>query len=130
MMSGKSSSCGVTRVGIVGGSVAGCVSTGELIRIGCDVTVFERSKGNLEDRRAGIALSLTQKLKERGLNDSDMAQIPLFKRPFIVRSDSDDTHLGRTPWNQDSSFGATNWDVLYRQLRRRVPNAAYKRGPT
>jgi 2,6-dihydroxypyridine 3-monooxygenase len=57
-----------------------------------------------------------------------MAQIPLFKRPFIVRSDSDDAHLGRTLWNQDSSFGATNWDVLYGQLRRRVPNEAYKRG--
>jgi 2-polyprenyl-6-methoxyphenol hydroxylase-like FAD-dependent oxidoreductase len=97
-MSCKSSSSGVTRLGSVGGSVAGCVTTGELIRIGCDVTVFERSKGNLEDRRAGIALSLslTQKLKERGLIDSDMAPIPLFKRPFIVRSDSDATHPGRT----------------------------------
>jgi 2-polyprenyl-6-methoxyphenol hydroxylase-like FAD-dependent oxidoreductase len=129
-MSDKSVSASPTKVGIVGGSIAGCVTAVELMRIGCDVTLFERSRRKLEDRGAGIALSLSliQTLKERDLVDSDMAHIPLFKRPFIVRSESDDTHLGRTLWSQDAAFGATNWDVLYRQLRRRVPDGVYIRG--
>ena len=41
------------RVGIVGGSIAGCVTAIELARLGADVTVFERSR-HLQDRGAGL----------------------------------------------------------------------------
>ena len=46
------------RVAIVGGAIAGCAAAIELGRLGCEVTVFERSPGRLEDRGAGIASSL------------------------------------------------------------------------
>ena len=119
------------RVGIVGGSVAGCVTATELSRIGCDVTLFERSTGSLEDRGAGIllALSLIETLKKRELVDDDMAHIPTLKRPFVV-PDGENKYLGRIIWDQTASFGTTNWDVLYRQLRRRVPDDIYNPGCT
>ena len=118
------------KVGIVGGSISGCVTAAELLRIGCDVTVFERSRGNLEDRGAGIllALSLIETLKERDLINQDMPYIEDTVRPFIVRYDEDSPHLGRNIWEQPVSFGATNWDVLYRELRKRVPDSIYQQG--
>src|SRR5215813_10475988 len=117
------------RVGVVGGSVAGSVTAAELVRLGADVMVFERSR-HLEDRGAGIglALSLVEKLKERSLIDADMAHIPVFKRRFVVRCDKEDPYLGRTIWEQSFASASTNWDVLYRQIRRRVPDAVFDEG--
>jgi len=117
------------RVGVIGGSVAGSVTAAELVRLGADVTVFERSR-HLEDRGAGIglALSLVERLKERGLIDADMAHIPVFNRRFVVRCDKEDLHLGRTIWVQSFASASTNWDVLYGQIRRRVPDAVFHQG--
>jgi len=117
------------RVGIIGGSVAGSVAAAELVRLGAKVMVFERSR-HLEDRGAGIglALSLIERLKERGLIDADMAHIPVFKRRFVVRCDEEDPYLGRTIWDQSFASASTNWDVLYGQIRRRVPDAVFQEG--
>jgi 2-polyprenyl-6-methoxyphenol hydroxylase-like FAD-dependent oxidoreductase len=46
------------RVAIAGGAIAGCAAAIELSRLGCEVSVFERSLGQLEDRGAGIASSV------------------------------------------------------------------------
>ena len=117
------------RVGVVGGSVAGSVAAAELVRLGADVMVFERSR-HLEDRGAGIglALSLVEALKGRGLIDADMAHIPVFNRRFVVRCDKEDPYLGRTIWVQSFASASTNWDVLYGQIRRRVPDAVFHQG--
>lgn len=45
-------------VGIVGGSLAGCAAAIALRRAGCEVSVYERSRGALEDRGAGIGMPL------------------------------------------------------------------------
>jgi 2-polyprenyl-6-methoxyphenol hydroxylase-like FAD-dependent oxidoreductase len=42
------------RVGIIGGSIAGCATVALLHRAGHDVTVFERSESELVSRGAGI----------------------------------------------------------------------------
>jgi 2-polyprenyl-6-methoxyphenol hydroxylase-like FAD-dependent oxidoreductase len=101
----------------------------ELIRLGVDVTVFERSR-HLQDRGAGIglALSLIETLKERNLVDADLAHIPVFKRRFVIRCDEESRHLGRTIWEQSFASGSTNWDVLFGQLRRRVADARFRQG--
>lgn len=114
------------RVGIVGGSIAGCVTAAELLRLGCQVAVFERAS-HLEDRGAGITLplSVTKKLQERDLIDADMAHIPYFRRRFVIRSEAESRHHGRTIWDQPAASGSASWGVLYRQLRRRVPDAIY-----
>jgi 2-polyprenyl-6-methoxyphenol hydroxylase-like FAD-dependent oxidoreductase len=43
------------RVGIVGGSIAGCVTAALLHRVGYDVIVFERSESALVSRGPGVA---------------------------------------------------------------------------
>jgi 2-polyprenyl-6-methoxyphenol hydroxylase-like FAD-dependent oxidoreductase len=45
-----------SRVAVVGGSIAGCAVAVALIRAGCEVTVFERTRGSLRDRGFGIGL--------------------------------------------------------------------------
>src|SRR5262245_30848014 len=117
------------KVGVVGGSVAGSITAAQLFRLGADVTVFERSR-HLKDRGAGIglALSLVETLKQRGLVDADMGRIPVFTRRFVVRCDGESDHLGRTIWEQSFASVSTSWDVLYAQLRRRVPDAIVRQG--
>ena len=47
---------GTLRVGIIGGSLAGCAMAVALGQAGCDVTVFERSGEAMRDRGSGIGL--------------------------------------------------------------------------
>jgi NADPH-dependent glutamate synthase beta subunit-like oxidoreductase len=46
------------RVGIVGGSIAGCAAAVALMRAGNSVTLFERSPDTLVGRGAGIGTQL------------------------------------------------------------------------
>ena len=64
------------RVAIVGGSIAGCAAAIALRSAGCEVTVYERSRGKLEDRGAGIGmpLALLHTLIERDFVDANMAR--------------------------------------------------------
>ncbi len=124
-MSGKGATQGL-RVGIIGGSIAGCAAAIELDRAGCDVTLFERSTGSLKDRGAGIGFpfALVETLQKRDLFDADMAILPIRKRRFIIRTESG----GRVLWEQRFDIAATNWDVLYRTLRKRVRDDIYELG--
>jgi 2-polyprenyl-6-methoxyphenol hydroxylase-like FAD-dependent oxidoreductase len=115
------------KVGIVGGSIAGCTVAIELMRAGCDVTLFERTGDELKDRGAGIGVptSILDTLIRRDLVDSDT---PYFAgRGF--------TRLWRTPqaqrfgylaWDQPADLALLNWGVLYRNLRKRVPDDVYQ----
>jgi 2-polyprenyl-6-methoxyphenol hydroxylase-like FAD-dependent oxidoreductase len=118
------------KVAIIGGSIAGCAAAIELLRAGCHVTVFERSTGKLKDRGAGITISLSlfKTLIERGLVDFDMSHFPAEKRPFVIRSSEDSNGLGRIIWEQPIAVALTSWDVLYRNLRSRVPDDIYFQG--
>ena len=51
-----------SRVAVIGGSIAGCAAAIALSRAGCDVTVYERSLGDLADRGFGIGLPLALQL--------------------------------------------------------------------
>ena len=58
-------------IAIVGGSIAGSTAAIELSRLGCAVTVFERSGEELKDRGAGIGVptSVIDTFIARGLVD-------------------------------------------------------------
>ncbi len=120
------------KVAVVGGSIAGCAAAIALQRIGCEVTAYERSTGQLVDRGAGlgIPLSLLQTLVARDLVDADMVYFEATKCPFVLRSDNGerDAFQGRILWEQPIAVAVTNWSVLYQQLRSRVPDNHYHQG--
>lgn len=116
------------RVGIVGGSIGGCAAAIVLARIGCEVTVFERSRGALEERGAGIAMPLAHLdwLKAHDLVDADLSFVP----SEVVRwtSGADRGHVGRLLWRSPMASGGLKWSQLHAQHRKRVPDGIYHQG--
>ena len=117
------------RVGIVGGSIAGCAAAIELARAGCEVSVFERSRGALVGRGAGIATprATLRALVERDLLDAGFPFVRFTSVALVGTSPTDD-RLGRVPWRPTVDMAAMHWGTLYRALRRRVPDARYHQG--
>lgn len=124
-----SPSHGGLRVAVVGGSIGGCAVAAELVRIGCDVHVFERSAAVVDDRGAGISTSRPHlaRLHDRGLVDIDM---PVVDRTSAVRQFTarGDDPVGRVLWEQPIATFGMNWGILFKNLRRRVPDARYHTG--
>ena len=116
------------RVGIVGGSIAGCAAAITLRRAGCDVTVFERSAGLLRDRGHGVGLSgeARAELVGEDLVDADLPGRPLTERSWFARDK--DTPLGRLLWQQPFSAIMHNWGMLWANLRDRVADTDYRDG--
>ena len=116
------------RVGVVGGSIAGCAASIELIRDGHDVTVYERSTGDLRGRGAGIVttLSAIKALVERDLVDRDMPRLQVDSISHIGRSAHEPK--GHVAGVIPVKMEILNWGDLFHNLRRRVPDARYRRG--
>ncbi|MGH8595647.1 MAG: FAD-dependent monooxygenase, partial [Gammaproteobacteria bacterium] len=115
------------KVGIVGGSIAGCSAAIELSQCGCQVTLFERSGEELKDRGAGIGVppSVIESFKTRGLID---ASVPYFRAGAFVRRWRTDhePRFGVLAWEQPTPMVLLNWSALYRSLRAQVPAGVYR----
>lgn len=120
------------KVGIIGGSIAGCTAAVELSRAGYQVMIFERSAGNLEDRGAGIGLarSLVETLTQRELIDHNMPYYPYTTLSQVTRVEAGGAqdHWGRLLREIPAAGVTTSWGALYHQLRRRVPEGVYHAG--
>jgi 2-polyprenyl-6-methoxyphenol hydroxylase-like FAD-dependent oxidoreductase len=116
-------------IGIIGGSIAGCSAAVELQRSGHTVTVFERSAVGLEGRGAGIGTPIPtlQTLIHRDLVGQTMPRFTVADHPLATRSGPSDL-LGRTALTLPLNMALCNWGDLYRELRGRVPDAAYRAG--
>jgi 2-polyprenyl-6-methoxyphenol hydroxylase-like FAD-dependent oxidoreductase len=118
------------RVGIVGGSVAGCATAALLHRAGHDVIVFERSESDLVSRGAAIGTPTTvwQDMMAHGLIDGTLPT----SRTDYVRYVTRGSGTGQPRWLGDVHFSLTgfNWAHLYQCLRRCVPDDLYRGGST
>ena len=87
------------RVGIIGGSIAGCATAALLHRAGHDVIVFERSGSDLVSRGAGIGTptAVWQDMMARGLIDG---ALPSF-RADCVRYVTRGSGTGQPRWLGD-----------------------------
>jgi len=117
-----------SRVGIVGGSIAGCAMAAAAARLGCDVAVFEASSADLEDRGAGIVipLALRRQLTDRGYLSADTPYVHPTERLWFTAAAA--APLGRVMWRHAFPAAMHNWGVLWRTMRELVPEPAYRRG--
>ncbi|MEW6582182.1 MAG: FAD-dependent oxidoreductase [Actinomycetota bacterium] len=118
---------GGLRVGIVGGSIAGCSLAVELTRAGHEVVVYERELGELVGRGAGIATPTPtmQSMLERDLVDHDLPRFALSRHVFNGRDDAGNSNVALT---LPLDMVVFNWGDLWRSLRRRVPDSVYRAG--
>lgn len=116
-------------VAVIGGSITGCTAAIELSRLGCAVTLFERSGEELKDRGAGIGVppSVIEAYIERELIAAD---VPYFNARNFVRRwrTPSEPRCGYLAWEQPTSLVLLNWGMLYRNLRERVPAGVYRTG--
>jgi 2-polyprenyl-6-methoxyphenol hydroxylase-like FAD-dependent oxidoreductase len=114
------------RVGIIGGSIAGCATAALLHRAGHDVTVFERSESDLVSRGAGIVMATAawQDMMAHCLIDGTLPACRADCSRFVTRAPG----TGEQRWLGDvqMSFTLLNWAHLYQRLRRRVPDDRYR----
>ena len=114
------------RVGIIGGSIAGCATAALLHRAGHDVIVFERSESDLVSRGAGIGTLTTvwQDMMARGLVDGTVPTVWTDYSRYVTRGSG----TGQQRWLGDVPFSGTgcNWAHLCQGLRRGVPDELYR----
>src|SRR6516225_11259787 len=87
------------RVGIIGGSIAGCATAALLHRAGHDVIVFERSESDLVSRDAGIGTPTVvwQDMMAHGLIDETLPAFRIDSFRFVTRGSG----TGRQRWLGD-----------------------------
>jgi 2,6-dihydroxypyridine 3-monooxygenase len=104
---------GAARVAVVGGSMGGLTAALLLRELGLDVTVYERSGTELQQRGAGIGLlpATYRYLVERAYIDLDEIST---STAFITYLDRE----GRVIHEQPQPYRFSNWNTIYRSLLR------------
>lgn len=117
------------KVGIIGGSIAGCSAAILMSRAGHDVTVFERSRGALQGRGGGIATPTAtfRSLIEEDIIDQDFPHTMATEMPFIGRTSPND-RLGHVAWSLPIDLACFHWGTLWDNLRKRVADQKYLSG--
>lgn len=120
----------IGRVAVVGGSITGCAFALAAARGGAEVTVYERTTGELADRGVGIALHMDRyaELVAAGYLDDTTPWRDVNGRTWLL--DDGESARGRSLWDQPAAFRMYNWGQLWAGLRRRVPAEVDYRGGT
>lgn len=116
------------RIGVVGGSIAGCAVAIAGIRAGAEVTVHERSDSALQDRGFGIVMppSLHRELVWNGYLGADMPTAPVATRVWLTREPGG--RSTRELARQRAPVASCNWGLLWRALRANTGRSVYHRG--
>ncbi len=122
---------GSLKIGIVGGSIAGCTAAIELLRAGHNVVVYERFTGRLKGRGAGIGtpVSVLHQLIDRDLIDLNIPYLHVEEMRHYGKV-SGGPPTGRLAWRASQQMEFLNWSDLWRNLRSRVADTCYRDGLT
>ncbi|MFB8026224.1 MULTISPECIES: FAD-dependent monooxygenase [unclassified Streptomyces] len=117
-----------SRMGVVGGSIAGCAAAVAGIRAGAEVTVYERSDGELRGRGLGIVIPppLHRRLVGTGYLDAAMPTAPVATRVWLTRVPGE--RSAREFARQPSAVTPCNWGLLWQSLRAAASGARHHRG--
>jgi len=113
----------MARALIIGGSLGGLFAGLLLRQAGWDVTVFEKSTGDLASRGVGIGthVEMFAIMRRLGITvDESIGQS--FSSRFCLARDG--SVIARLPFDKV----LTSWTLLYRALRRHLPDACYRAG--
>src|SRR5664279_2174783 len=113
----------MARALIIGGSLGGLFAGLLLRQAGWDVTVFERSTGDLASRGVGIGthVELFDVMRRLGIVVDESIGVSFTSR-FCLGHDG--AVIARLPFEKT----LTSWTLLYRALRRHLPDACYRPG--
>ncbi|MFC8228742.1 FAD-dependent monooxygenase [Streptomyces sp. NPDC057287] len=116
------------RMGVVGGSIAGCAMAIAGTRSGADVTVYERSSGELRDRGLGIVIppALHTRLVALGYLDASMPTAPVASHVWLARPRG--LRSARELARQPSPVTPCNWGLLWQSLRANTGGTRHHRG--
>ncbi len=108
---------------VIGGSLGGLFAGLLLRQAGWDVTVFERSGGDLAGRGVGIGthVELFEVIRRLGIAIDESMGVAATSRICLGR---DGAVIARLPHDKILS----SWALLYRALRRHLPDACYRPG--
>jgi 2,6-dihydroxypyridine 3-monooxygenase len=112
-----------TRVAIAGGSLGG-LTAGLLLRdLGLEVTIYERSPAELQQRGAGIAFlpSSYRYLVERGGRSLDHISLVTSRIRYLARS-------GAVTHDLQHAYRFSSWNTVYRELLACFGRARYHLG--
>ena len=101
---------------VIGGSLAGLFAANLLRTIGWDVAVFERSRGDLSDRGAGLGAQpeLFAVMRHIGIRLDDSIGVEVSSRICLDRN-------GNTLCEVPLREVGTAWDRIYRALKHALP---------
>ena len=113
----------MARALIIGGSLGGLFAGLLLRQAGWDVTVFERSSGDLASRGVGIGThaELFAVMRRLGIAVDESFGVPVTSRICLGR---DGAVIARLPFEKILS----SWALFYRALKRHLPDACYRPG--
>jgi 2-polyprenyl-6-methoxyphenol hydroxylase-like FAD-dependent oxidoreductase len=108
---------------IVGGSIGGLFAGLLLRRAGWDVTLFERSAGDLADRGAGLGVAheLFEVMIRVGIKVERSLAFPVHSSAWIGQDD----HI---VFESDRYWYGSAWPIIYQPLRKAFPTADYRPG--
>ena len=113
----------MARALVIGGSLGGLFAGLLLRKAGWDVTVFERSGGDLASRGVGIGthVELFEVMRRLGIVVDEKIGVAVTSRICL---DRDGAVIARLPFDKILS----SWALFYRALKRHLPDACYRPG--
>ncbi len=111
------------KVAIVGGSIAGLAAGIALRSIGCDVSVYEKSKAPLRGRGGGLIVQqeMLDWMNEQDIGTGNTIVVPGYERQFIDQT-------GKVIKTYPSFANFTSWDAVFHQFKSAFPDDCYHLG--